>query len=210
MTNLGRKNAKKLLIFLCLCIILLIIYGVIRIYALFHSELGANVQLKNGTWNITVNGTDITKGTDIQFAINNVTVEENEHVKPGNIAPGLTGTFKINIDPENTNVSTRYDIYLDEEKLTNSNIQIKSIKETLNGNELVKTDKNTYTGIIPLEKIQAGTTNEITVEVEWIENEDHNEEDIGLGTTWDAEYQIPITVHVCQYLGEQLNLYTGE
>ena len=111
MTNLGRKNAKKLLVFLCLCIILLIIYGVIRIYALFHSELGANVQLKNGTWNITVNGTDITKGTDIQFAINNVTVEENEHVKPGNIAPGLTGTFKINIDPENTNVSTRYDIY---------------------------------------------------------------------------------------------------
>ncbi len=210
MTNLGRKNAKKLLVFLCLCIILLIIYGVIRIYALFHSELGANVQLKNGTWNITVNGTDITKGTDIQFAINNVTVEENEHVKPGNIAPGLTGTFKINIDPENTNVSTRYDIYLDEEKLTNSNIQIKSIKETLNGNELVKTDKNTYTGIIPLEKIQAGTTNEITVEVEWIENEDHNEEDIGLGTTWDAEYQIPITVHVCQYLGEQLNLYTGK
>ena len=210
MTNLGRKNAKKLLVFLCLCIILLIIYGVIRIYALFHSELGANVQLKNGTWNITVNGTDITKGTDIQFAINNVTVEENEHVKPGNIAPGLTGTFKINIDPENTNVSTRYDIYLDEEKLTNSNIQIKSIKETLNGNELVKTDKNTYTGIIPLEKIQAGTTNEITVEVEWIENEDHNEEDIGLGTTWNAEYQIPITVHVCQYLGEQLNLYTGK
>ena len=210
MTNLGRKNAKKLLVFLCLCIMLLIIYGVIRIYALFHSELGANVQLKNGTWNITVNGTDITKGTDIQFAINNVTVEENEHVKPGNIAPGLTGTFKINIDPENTNVSTRYDIYLDEEKLTNSNIQIKSIKETLNGNELVKTDKNTYTGIIPLEKIQAGTTNEITVEVEWIENEDHNEEDIGLGTTWDAEYQIPITVHVCQYLGEQLNLYTGK
>ena len=160
--------------------------------------------------NITVNGTDITKGTDIQFAINNVTVEENEHVKPGNIAPGLTGTFKINIDPENTNVSTRYDIYLDEEKLTNPNIQIKSIKETLNGNELVKTDKNTYTGIIPLEKIQAGTTNEITVEVEWIENEDHNEEDIGLGTTWNAEYQIPITVHVCQYLGEQLNLYTGK
>ena len=70
----GKKNlvkiAKKVLIFLCLCIILLIIYGVVRIYALFHSELGASVQLKNGTWNITVNGTDITKGTDIQFAIN--------------------------------------------------------------------------------------------------------------------------------------------
>ena len=129
MTNLGKKNTKKLLIFLCLCIILLIIYGVVRIYALFHSELGANVQLKNGTWNIIVNGTDITKGTDIQFDINNVTVEENEHVKPGNIAPGLTGTFKINIDPKNTNVSTRYDIYLDEEKLTKFNKMIDTLED---------------------------------------------------------------------------------
>ena len=101
-------------------------------------------------------------------------------------------------------------IYLDEEKLINPNIQIKSIKETLNGNELVKTDKNTYTGIIPLEKIQEGTTNEITVEVEWIESENNHEEDIGLGTTWEAEYQIPITVHVCQYLGEELNQYVDE
>ena len=210
MTNLGKKNTKKVLIFLCLCIILLIIYGVIRIFALFHSELGASIQLENGTWNILVNGTDITKGTDIQFAINNVTVEENEHVKPGNIAPGLTGTFKININPKDTNVSVRYDIHLDEEKLTNPNIQIKSIKETLNGNELVKTDKNTYTGIIPLENIQAGTTNEITVEVEWMENENNHEEDIALGTTWGAEYQIPITVHVCQYLGEELNQYVAE
>lgn len=210
MTNLGKRNTKKALIFLCLCIILLIIYGVIRIYALFHSELGASVQLENGTWNISVNETDITKGTDIQFEINNVTVEENEHVKPGNIAPGLTGTFKMNINPNDTNVSVRYDIHLDDEKLTNPNIQIKSIKETLNGNELVKTDQNTYTGIISLEKIQQGTTNEITVEVEWMEGEDNHEEDIGLGTTWDAEYQIPITVHVCQYLGETLTPYIDE
>lgn len=210
MTNLGKRNTKKALIFLCLCIILLIIYGVIRIYALFHSELGASVQLENGTWNININETDITKGTDIQFEINNVTVEENEHVKPGNIAPGLTGTFKININPNDTNVSVRYDIHLDDEKLTNPNIQIKSIKETLNGNELVKTDQNTYTGIISLEKIQQGTTNEITVEVEWMESEDNHEEDIALGTTWDAEYQIPITVHVCQYLGETLTPYIDE
>lgn len=210
MTNLGKRNTKKALIFLCLCIILLIIYGVIRIYALFHSELGASVQLENGTWNISVNETDITKGTDIQFEINNVTVEENEHVKPGNIAPGLTGTFKMNINPNDTNVSVRYDIHLDDEKLTNLNIQIKSIKETLNGNELVKTDQNTYTGIISLEKIQQGTTNEITVEVEWMESEDNHEEDIALGTTWEAEYQIPITVHVCQYLGETLNPYIDE
>ena len=207
MTNLGKKNSKKAIILLCLFIVLLIIYGVVRIYALFHSELVANVQLQNGTWNIFVNETDITKGKDIKFEINNVTVQENEHVKPGNIAPGLTGIFKININPKDTNVSVRYDIKLDKEKLTNPNIQIKSIKETLNGNELIKTDSDTYTGIISLQKIEQGTINEITVEVEWIDNEQNNEEDLKLGTTFEAQYQIPITVHVSQYLGEQLNNY---
>lgn len=208
MSNLSKKNARKLLILVCLCIILLLIYGAARIYALFHSELYAKVQLKNGTWNIVVNGTDITTGTDVKFVIDNVLAQENEHVKPGNLAPGLTGTFKISIDPKDTDVSIRYDVSLDEGELTNSNIQIKSIKETQEGNELVKIDKNTYSGIIALEKIKAGDTNEITVEVEWIEDENNNEPDIALGTTWNAKYQIPITVHVCQYLGEELTPYT--
>lgn len=207
MSNLSKKNARKGLILVFLCIVLLLIYGAARIYALFHSELYAKVQLKNGTWNIVVNQTDITKGTDVKFVIDNVTAQTNEHVKPGNLAPGLTGTFKINIDPKDTDVSIRYDISLDEGELTNSNIQIKSIKETQDTSELVKVDKNVYTGIIPLEKIKAGDTNEITVEVEWLETENDNEQDIQLGTTWNAEYQIPITVHVCQYLGEEINPY---
>ena len=208
MSQLSRKNAKKCLILICLCIILLLIYGIVRIYALFYSELYARVQLKNGVWNIVVNGTDITKGTDVTFVIDNVTLQDNEHVKPGNLAPGLMGTFKISINPKDTDVSIRYNVSLDEEQLTNSNIQIKSIKETQAGNELIKIDKNTYTGIIPLEKIKEGNTNEITVEVEWKENEDNNEQDLALGSIWNVEYQIQITVYVSQYLGEEINTYT--
>lgn len=208
MSNLSKKNARKGLILVCLCIILLLIYGAARIYALFHSELEAKVQLENGTWNILVNETDITNGTDVTFVIDNVEAEENEHVKTGNLAPGLSGTFKISVNPKDTNVSMRYDISLDEDKLTNGNIQIKSVEETLEGNELVRVDKNTYSGIITLDKIKAGSTNEITVEIEWLDVEDNNEPDIELGTTWNVECQIPITVHVCQYLGEELDPYT--
>ena len=96
---------------------------------------------------------------------------------------------------------------LDEEKLTNSNIQIKSVKETQEGNELVKVDPNTYAGIITFEEINAGKTNEVTVEIEWLENE-NNEPDVELGTNWNADCQIPVTVHVCQYLGETIDPYT--
>ena len=208
MSNLSKKNQRKGLILVCLCIVLLLIYGAARIYALFHSELYANVQLKNGTWNIVVNGTDITNGTDVTFVVDNVEARENEHVKTGNLAPGLTGNFKVSIDPKDTDVSIRYDISIDEDKLSNSNIQIKSVTETQEGNELVKVGKNTYAGTISLEKIKAGDTNEITVEIEWLEDVNNNEPDVELGTTWNAECQIPITVHVCQYLGEKLDPYT--
>ena len=165
MSTLSKINAKKGFILVCLCIILLLIYGIVRIYALFHSELYAKVQLKNGTWTILVNSTDITKGTDVKFTIDNIQIQENEHVKSGKLAPGLIGNFKISINPTDTDVSVRYDINLDKEKLTNDNMQIKSIKETLLGNELVQVAENTYAGVITLEEIKAQKMNEVTVEI---------------------------------------------
>ena len=207
MTTLSKINAKKGFILVCLCIILLLIYGIVRIYALFHSELYAKVQLKNGTWNIVVNSTDITKGTDVKFIIDNIQIQENEHVKPGKLAPGLIGNFKISINPTDTDVSVRYDINLDKEKLTNDNMQIKSIKETLLGNELVQVAENTYAGVITVEEIKAQKMNEVTVEIEWAENDDNNEQDVNLGSIWNAECQVPITVHVSQYLGEEISPY---
>ena len=131
----NNKNKIKSLMILFLCIIIVIIYTIIRIYALFYSESMAKVQLKNGVWNIIVNGTDITKGENINFLIDNVSTFENEHVKPGNLAPGLTGFFKIGIDPQHTDVSIKYEISLNQEELTNSNIIIKSITETKEGNK---------------------------------------------------------------------------
>lgn len=207
MSTLSKINAKKGFILVCLCIILLLIYGIVRIYALFHSELYAKVQLKNGTWNIVVNSTDITKGTDVKFIIDNIQIQENEHVKPGKLAPGLIGNFKISINPTDTDVSVRYDINLDKEKLTNDNMQIKSIKETLLGNELVQVAENTYAGVITVEEIKAQKMNEVTVEIEWAENDDNNEQDVNLGSIWNTECQVPITVHVSQYLGEEISPY---
>lgn len=208
MSKISQKNLSKLLILICLFIILLLIYGVIRIYALFHSELNSEVQLKNGIWNIIVNEVDITKGKDIKFDIKDISIEENSHVKPGKIAPGLTGNFKISIDPQNTNVSVRYDVSLDEQELTNSNLVIKSITETQRGNKLVRVAKNTYAGIISLEEIKKENKNEITVEIEWLDNEDDSNKDVDVGAHADAVYKIPIAIHVSQYLGEELKAYT--
>ena len=161
------KNLVKILFLLIMCIVILLIYKIIDIYALFHSEMEGNVQFENGTWNITVNGEDITTGTEAEFVIDLIDTTQNDYVKPGKLAPGLSGSFEIAINPENTNVSVRYDITLNQEELGGSNLTIKSIEEVEKGYELIQTAENTYTGVIPLADITNGVNDKIKLEIEW-------------------------------------------
>lgn len=204
------KNLKKVLFLLIMCIAILLIYKIIDIYAVFHSEVGANIQFVNGVWNISVNGTQITNGTQAQFVIDQITTTENNHVKPGTLAPGLSGNFDIAINPEDTNVSVRYDVTLNQEELGNSNLKIKSILEIQNGYELIKTAENTYTGIMTLQEIQNEIIHRLRVEVEWVDDGLNNENDTELGKSDIHQLQIPISVHVIQYLGEEITPVTDE
>lgn len=200
------KNLLTILILLSICILIILIYRVISIYAVFHSELGAKVEFKNGIWNINVNGQKISTGVQTDFTIDQITVTEDEHTMPGKIAPGLAGNFKILINPENTNVSIRYDITLNGEELKNSNVKISSVEEKANGAKLIKTAENVYTGIITLQDIEKGIIHEIDMEVEWVDNSQNNEIDTKLGTNKEErELKIPVTFHAVQYLGEEIN-----
>lgn len=204
------KNIKKLLILICMCIILILIYEVIHIYAVFYSEVSGNVQFKKGAWNIIINGTEISKGVETNFVIDKITTQDNEHVKPKKLAPGLSGSFEIVINPQNTDVSVRYDILLKQEGLTNSNLKIKSIQEIQEGNTLIQTGENTYTGIISLEKVKQGVTNKIKMEVEWNDDGLHDKEDTNLASEYNMKLQIPVTVKATQYLGETITQYVKE
>ena len=204
------KNLQKVLFLLMMCVVILLIYKIIDIYAVFHSEVGANIQFVNGVWNISVNGTQITKGTEAQFIIDQITTTENNHVKPGTLAPGLSGSFDVLINPEDTNVSVRYDVTLNQEELGSSNLKIKSILEIQNGYELIKTAENTYTGIMTLQEIQNGIIHKLRVEVEWADDGSNDENDTELGKGDIQQLQIPISVHVIQYLGEEIIPVTEE
>lgn len=204
------KNLQKVLFLLMMCVVILLIYKIIDIYAVFHSEVGANIQFVNGVWNISVNGTQITKGTETQFIIDQITTTENNHVKPGTLAPGLSGSFDVVINPEDTNVSVRYDVTLNQEELGSSNLKIKSILEIQNGYELIKTAENTYTGIMTLHEIQNGIIHKLRVEVEWADDGSDDENDTELGKGDIQQLQIPISVHVIQYLGEEIIPVTEE
>lgn len=94
---------------------------------------------------------------------------------------------------------------LNKENLTNKNLKIKSIQETQMSNTLIQTSEDTYTAIIPLEEIQKGNcSNKITIEVEWVDDGTNDEQDTQLGSIYNSKLQIPITIHISQYIGEQI------
>lgn len=203
------KKFKKIYL-VYICIILVLIYCIIQIYAVFQSEVEGTINFTNGVWKIRVNNTDISKGVNKTFTVGEIEVKNNDHIKQGNLAPGSVGTFDISIDPEGTDVSVRYDVSLNQENLTNKNITIKSITETAEGENLTKTAENTYTGIIPLEKIKQGVENNIKVEIEWKDDETNNEQDLETGSqSENYKLEIPVVVHVSQYLGEEIVAYEG-
>ncbi len=61
--------------------IFILSYEIIHIYALFQSEISGNVVMENGTWKIKVNNSDIVRGIDETFSIENINIEESSHVK---------------------------------------------------------------------------------------------------------------------------------
>lgn len=199
---LKSNDLKKFVALLIICILILLVYKIVQIYAVFHSELDANVKLENGTWNIVVNGTQISTGIEKQFTIDQIATTQNSHVKPDKLAPGLSGSFEILISPENTNVSIKYEITLNEEELGDTSLKIKTIEETETGAQLIKTGENTYTGIISLQDIENEIKHKIKVEIEWEDKGLNDENDTIIGK--EHQFQIPIIFHATQYLGEQI------
>ena len=199
------KNIIIFLVLLSMCVIAILVYKIISIYTVFHSNVGAKAEFRNGAWNIDVNGKKITTGVQTDFTIDQITVAEDQHTMPGKISPGLSGNFKIVINPKDTNVSIRYDITLNQDELKSSNVKISSVEEKNNGAKLIKIAENEYTGIITLQDIQKNVIHEIEMNVEWLDDEQNNESDTLLGTNRDKrQFEIPVTFHATQYLGEEI------
>lgn len=202
---MNKTLQKKVLIVILLLIILLMAYSLINIYAIFYSEAVANVVQENATWKIIVNGTNI--ATNNKFNVNTFEIEENTHVAEGMIAPSVTGSFFIEIVPQDTDVSIKYDIKLDGSNLINKQIKIVSIEEINNNRELVLTAENTYTGVLKLEDIKNGIVDKIKVTIEWENDDNNNSQDTLIGSTPNNNMDIPVSVHALQYLGEEIKQY---
>ena len=203
--KIDKKILKKALLTISMIMLVITIFEINSLYALFYSEAHGTIQEDLGKWYITVNNTDISSGSVQSFTLDQLNVISNSHTKAGKIAPDMQGDFQIVINPNDTDVSIRYDLTIDNSALDGHSITIDSIEEIEENNTLVMTGNNTYTGIIPLSDIQNNVKNTIKITFNWENNEQYNPNDTILGTTENSKLRVPVNLTVSQYLGEQIS-----
>lgn len=204
----NNKFLKKFLIILTMITISFTMYRIIITYSLLQSKTNSNIVHEIGKWNIKLNETDITNGLTQEVVIDNFSIDRNANVKEGKIAPGVSGNLELTLDPVNTQVAVRFDISI--EDVSEQQVKLVSIEKIDGVGELIKTDENTYSGIMNLSEITNQTAKAtIKIVILWENDEANNESDTLIGTSKGYSLKVPIKVKVSQYLGENLEEYNG-
>ena len=88
--------------------------------------------------------------------------------------------------------------------IQNEAIHVSSLKE-INNKELLKKDDNTYLGIITLEDIENGEKHNIRTTLVW-EDIENNSKDYELGSIYDNELKIKVSIKFSQYLNDDMKV----
>lgn len=187
---------KKYIMVIAPFFLLLAVIGLSVTYALFESNKNIDTEVEIAKWQVKINK-DVIEGHNLNFTIDKVNWENNQYVKEGKAAPGLSGYFDIEIDPNNTETSIRYDVKFNFSSLNSSQFEIESIEE-LNDKQIVKTGINTYSNIIKLTDITNNEKNTLRVNIKWNNNDNNNEIDSSLGRVLNNKLQIPVEVTITQ------------
>lgn len=202
-----KKNRVKILLWvgvLALFAMTAIIFK--NTYALFETDAYGIANNDIGRWIIKLSNQLITSGLDEDITISNFVYESSATVADGYIAPGTSAYFDLIFDATDCDVAVKYDIeFLVDEIDYEDNINVSV--EALNSGSTIRTDVNTYSGIVSLASIQNDEVITIRVTLNWDDDGNHDESDTELGMVENNQLAIPINVHAVQYLGETLVEY---
>ncbi len=177
-------------------------------YALFESRRVNTSSSPIAKWQVKINSDNIS-GSTSTFTIDKIEWITSQNVKEGKVAPGMDGYFDIEIDPNDTETSIRYDVTFDFSNLDMDQYQITEIKE-LDDKEIVRTDEFTYSNIFTLSDIRNDVKNTLRVYLSWVNDENNNDKDSNLGKVPNNTISIPVKVDITQHFdGETLTEYTG-
>ena len=209
------KNKIRILISLIAIILLVLIIR--STYSKYVNQAVGSLMTRVGEWVIRVNGQDIT----LADAPANIVIDSDDfvwnwtdvqHVKKPKVAPGMIGSFELEIDPTDTQVSFEYDISIKNPVIQipgqddlEIKLAIKDIVEThgrtieikeVDGNQVIHRIK-------PLGEIEEAATavDTIKVTVEWLDDGTNDEADRIAGSVPDNVIEMPILIHAIQYTG---------
>ena len=202
-----KKNRIKIILYLLVIIFIIISFYVFRdTLALFEDEGFGVVNNDIGAWVIKLSNQVIT-GTNIDnIVIDSFVYDSNPHVESGYIAPGGSAYFDLVFDATECDVAVRYDITFKYEEMEYAE-NISVTVEEVGTNNIVKTDVNTYSGVISLASINNEDLVTLRVHIYWDDLEDYDESDTEIGSLVNSKLRVPIGVSANQYLGETITPY---
>lgn len=163
-------------------------------YSRYVTGTTSNIDMSFAKWQILVNNQDITNqnNSSISFV---PTIEANQNTRTNTIAPTSKGYFDININPENVDVSFRYQIGLsiDNEDIPDLIVTKYAIldEDYQEGDDITYTTlvNNTITNEMLFNNNTANFAFEpftVRIYFEWLESEDElmdNEDDTEIGVS---------------------------
>ena len=214
---------KKLLTILLLIMLTISFFQITSMYALYKEQLQSQYSSLLGLWTIKINDTDITTGgQNATFEIpgSQLKYVASNYVQEGNIAPGSQAYVDLVIDPTNTDVSIIYTIDIGEIAIGSNATSTANIKlisasnyfkidaadedEVPIINETNFIEENSYTSVIPVNKITQGYKNFIRLYFEWVNVEANNTTDSALAELEGATISLPVQINLKQYTGEEV------
>lgn len=206
---------KKLLRILVLIMLIITLFQIANMYALYKDQLEGDYTSLLGAWSIKVNETDISSGEEnltFNMTEDNLTYLDSDHVKNQKMAPGTQAYFEIIIDPTNTDVSILYTLNVKLDAVAEAKLKLVNVEnyfqkpgetEQLTNDDVYTTyETNEHEAIIPIATINDKYLNHIRLYFEWENVEENNEADSELGQTQDAKINIPLKINLKQYTGE--------
>ena len=177
-------------------------------FGLFESTRTNTSSTDIARWSVKVNDDNLS-GSTSTFTINRVNWSTSTNVKEGKAAPGSSGYFDIEIDPNGAETSIRYDVTFDFSVLDDTSFSVDRIIEVDN-KPIVRSGEFTYSNIISLEDIEDGETDTIRVYILWPNIEANNESDTSISESENGKFKIPVEVSITQHFdGETITPYSG-
>ena len=207
-----RDNYKVSLTILLIIVILMTIYAIADTYSVFYSETNTLMDLEIARWEIKINDQDVVHSETKTFQLDRYDIAANPNVADNRIAPGSSGNFYIDIDPNHTQVAVRFDVFIDPEELATSRTQVTGVQEISSNPDkvtIVKTAEGMYTGVFTLDQIEDEVHASLRIGFEWVNDDTKNAEDTNEGIVYGKGLNIPISIKFTQYTGEEILEYTN-